>query len=261
MDGELNTPSPLPTDQVIDLLVEARRHPITGIDLSRARFQKDAALSIQLAALTRLIADGDKVGGWKVSYTSGRARDLMGQGYRPFGFLLESRILPSRSTLHLRDFANLAVEPELCLELGSPLSGAISPDEARNAVRAVAPSFELNETRYVKGADDCTVLADGCGGWGIVLGDWRPVSDYHPPLAVELRKGSEVFAPSNLNHPIDDPFLSLARLSAYLDTFGWKLKEGDRIITGSFSRAVIEEPSEWTATFPNLGDVNVVVVA
>ena len=38
-------------------------------------------------------------------------------------------------------------ETELCVRLGRPLAGEVSPEEVRAAVAVVYPSFEITETR------------------------------------------------------------------------------------------------------------------
>ena len=51
---------------------------------------RDEGLRRQLANL------GDRlVAGWKIGLTSGIARDSMGQGFRPFGYILADRVFAS----------------------------------------------------------------------------------------------------------------------------------------------------------------------
>ena len=49
-----------------------------------------AGLERQLVALA-----GRKNAGWKVGLTSGQARDSMGAGFRPFGYILSERVFSS----------------------------------------------------------------------------------------------------------------------------------------------------------------------
>jgi len=182
----------------------------------------------------------------------------MGKGYRPFGYILASHAFDFGASIPLASFANLAIEPELCLLLGSPLHGVVDVDKARSAVSAVLPAFELNEVRYLAEADDATILADGCGQWGIVEGSVAA----SPSLAltsttVELWEGAALLSTSTPGESMDDPFLSLARLSANLDLHGRALQPGDRVITGSFARAVVTAPGDWKAVFRGIGEVSV----
>jgi len=49
-----------------------------------------AGLQGQLDTLRLWERSGDSLAGWKVALTSGNARDLMGPGFRPFGYVLAS---------------------------------------------------------------------------------------------------------------------------------------------------------------------------
>src|SRR5262245_32733431 len=53
------------------------------------------ALEIQLAVLEEMLKRGERLAGWKVGMTSGPSRDAMGAGFRPFGYILQSRSLHS----------------------------------------------------------------------------------------------------------------------------------------------------------------------
>jgi 2-keto-4-pentenoate hydratase len=181
----------------------------------------------------------------------------MGKEYRPFGFLPESRILSSGVSFSLSTFANLAIEPELCLVLSSPLRGNVGPAAARAAVGEIRPAFELNEKRTVNDPDQTTILADGCGAWGIVTGEGAAVRDGLVDTTVQLFQNGELVEESTPGETMDDPFLSLARLSAKLDQHGRGLECGQKVITGSFSRALIDGPGQWTAVFGDIGTVTV----
>ena len=103
-----------------------------------AQIELEDALEMQLAVLNRFTAAGELLGGWKVGLTSGNARDRMGVDFRPFGYVLRSRILDSGSTVQRASILNCRIEPELCLIVGSALSGdSVDAVEAKAAVRAV----------------------------------------------------------------------------------------------------------------------------
>jgi 2-keto-4-pentenoate hydratase len=240
---------------LIEILYVARRDGVTGLDLSDQKLDLESGHDLQLAVLDRFLKDGDGLAGWKISYTAGNARDRMGLGFRPFGYLLRSRTLASGSRVALSDFANAAIEPELCLEIGSPLRGEVGIDEARAAVRSVLPAFELNESRSASGADNATIVADGCNNWGIVSGVGVATRGDLTETTVELWNDNEQISTSTPKESMDDPYLSLSRLSAKLAEHGRYLDTGQRVITGSFSRAVVTEPGLWKAVFQNIGEV------
>src|SRR5262244_1622050 len=133
---------------VIDALYVARRDGSPPSGLDRVQLGPEEALALQLRVLGRFEGEGERLGGWKVGLTSGNARDRMGKDFRPFGYVLRSRIFRSGATVPIAKIMNCAVEPELCLIIGSPLHGdAVNAAEAKAAVRAVAPAFEINQRR------------------------------------------------------------------------------------------------------------------
>ena len=140
-------------DALVEALFQARRTGLAGPELSdpgliTADHGLRQALSLQLAVLQRFLAAGEQLGGWKVGHTSGRRRGVLGRDFRPFGYILDSRIMRSGDTLGHDRIMSCFIEPELCLVLGAPLKGEdVDPVTARDAVRAVAPAFELNEVR------------------------------------------------------------------------------------------------------------------
>jgi 2-keto-4-pentenoate hydratase len=241
-------------------LYDARAHGRgaidAGLDIARSE-----ALDLQLAVLDRFVEDGDAVGGWKVSFTSGRSRDLMGRGFRPFGYILRSRIFASGATIRLTGSYAFALEPELCLVLDAPLSGPVDRDTARAAVAGVAPAFEINQGRLPPEASDAARLADGTGNWGVVVGTPDPAavpSDTLADTAVHLYRGDAKAGGSPGTLPdMDDPFASLAALSAQLGEHGRALRAGDHVITGAFARAAVTGPGRWRATFGGVGEVAV----
>jgi 2-keto-4-pentenoate hydratase len=242
---------------LITLLAATRQEGRAGVDLRALGLSRSDALALQLKVLERMCSLGETLVGWKVSYTSGGGRDRMGPGYRPFGFILGSRSLESGATVELAAALNMAVEPELCLELKQPLHGVVSRDEARVSVGVCYAAFELNEIRPVKGTDEATTLADGCGQWGIVVGAQATADAANTAIRVDLYNDERLVASSVPGDTMDDPYLSLARLSARLDEFGVGLEAGQRVITGSFSRAVIDAPGTWQADFEGIGHVAV----
>jgi 2-keto-4-pentenoate hydratase len=243
---------------VIALLVEGARQGKVDPAAIRPLGSPQDGLRVQLGVLDRWIAAGDRLGGWKAAFTSGPLRDMMGAGFRPFGYVLASRVFASGDSVALDRISACHVEPELCLVLGAPLGGDdVDADAARAAVRGVAPAFEVNEIRLPPGADHALLLADDISQWGIVVGEETEVRTGLPDTTVEvLQDGARVTAVTP-GEALDDPFLSLARLCASLAPFGHALRPGDHVITGSFSRHRVERPGRWEARFAGVGDVSV----
>lgn len=258
MDGRTGT-----TTEAVDAAFRARR---TGRSLAPLEdTDPDEALALQLEVARRFAAEGDAIGGWKVGMTSGRARDSMGEGFRPFGFVLASRIFPSGAEVPFGLEVPAAIEPEICLVLGEPLRGSdVTPDQARAAVRAAAPAFELLETRVTASGPGIrgTKLIDGLSNWGLVLGPQVPLEQLAEATSVELHRDGALVASAvaGENLEIDDYFLSLARLCERLDAAGAGLEAGQPVLTGAFVKTPAAAPCTWEARFADVGEVSVTLV-
>jgi 2-keto-4-pentenoate hydratase len=245
-------------ETLVEALFQARLKGFADPELTAAEHGLREGLDLQLAVLDRLLASGERLGGWKVGHTAGPRRGLMGRDFRPFGYILDGRIAPSGVTLGHGEITSCFVEPELCLVLGAPLRGEdVDPATAKAAVRAVAPAFELNETRLPPGADHPMMLADGLSNWGIVVGPEAPVRSNLTDTTVELWHDGELVTTKTPGDSMDDPFLSLSRLCALLHQYGRGLEPGQRVITGSFCNETVKGPGNWRAVFSGIGEVAV----
>lgn len=202
---------------------------------------RDAGLARQLERL------GDRdVGGWKVGLTSGAARDGMGPGFRPFGYILKERVFRSGKQFALADFASVGADPvrvsvenELCFRLGEALPGDAGRDATIAAVDCVAPAFEIGEARLPPGATAAERLADNLGQYAVVVGPevrrlWAAF-DFDAQVVALKRNDAPVQTVAAAGH-IDDHFASIAALARQLARFGRRLAAGDRVITGSYTR-------------------------
>lgn len=229
----------------VDQLFDVRQRVGDVVDLAERGLSRTDALAVQLRVADRYADRGDPVAGWKVAYTSGDQRDRMGAGYRAFGFVPASRVLTSGVTVPLAAFARPGIEIELCLRVGDNGEAA-----------AVAPAFELTDRRIRQGADDGTVLADGCSNWGVVVGEFRqlppgPLTD----LEVRLCRAGEPVATFRPGDTMDDPLLSLRRLHERLGDHGRDTTPGQCVITGSIVKAPVTGPGPWSGEIDGLGTV------
>ena len=222
---------------------------------------RDEGLRRQLANL------GDRpVAGWKIGLTSGVARDSMGQGFRPFGYILAERVFSSGAAIPLAPFRQgddirVGVENELCFRMGKALSGDASADEARAAVESVAAGFEINERRLPRDASVVDRLGDDLNQWGIVAGE-DVVLDFatfdFASLSVALSLNDAVVETVAARDHIDDHFASIAALACQLGRFGRTLESGSRVITGSYTRQRVTDACRWEGDFgPEIGQVSV----
>ena len=206
------------------------------------------------------------VAGWKIGLTSGVARDSMGAGFRPFGYILADRVFASGAVIPLAPFRDregirVGVENELCFRMGAALSGDVTPVEARSAVESVASGFEINEQRLPRDTSVVERLGDDLNQWGIVVGE-DVVLDFSTfdfeSLNVALALDDVVVETVAARGHIDDHFASIAALARQLGRFGRTLEAGSRVITGSYTRQRVAAACRWQGDFgPEIGRVSV----
>jgi len=243
---------------VVEALYVARSTGSQPSGVDHVKFELDEALQLQLRVSDRFAENNEKIGGWKVGLTSGAARDRMGKDFRPFGYVLRSRILKSDSIAQWAKILKCSVEPELCLIVGSPLRGdTVGVAEAKAAVRAVAPAFEINERRTRPEQGNALLVADGLANWGIVVGPEAPVRDGLIDTTVEFFRDGQLIESKTPGATMDDPYLSLARLCRLLHKYGRGLEPGQPVITGSFCNQVVKQSSTYRAVFSGIGEVSV----
>ena len=245
-------------EALIDTLYHARQKGTRPDHVDPVPADLDAALALQLRVLRRFEAKGERLGGWKVGLTSGKARDRMGKNVRPFGYVLQSRVFESGATLPVASIMNCHIEPELCLMVGSALRGPdVDREQAKAAVRAVAPAFEINEIRVQPDQGSLSLVADGLAQWGIVVGPEAPVRDGLVDTTVTFSHDGQAVETKTPGTTMDDPYLSLARLCRRLHPFGLGLEPGQPVITGSFCHHAVTQPGSYSADFSDVGTVSV----
>ena len=217
--------------------------------------------NLQLQLLQRWYQRGERVGGWKLGMTSGESRDAFGVGFRPFGFILLSRILESGDQIRISEIQTGGIENELCFTLGAPLGAGATRSDAIAAVAGVAPAFEINQRRIQGEATPGIRIADDLANWGLVVG-----ANVTPPgslddLSVVLRKSGQELERVSAHGHIDDHYQTLATLACKLAEHGRSLQPGDRVITGAFAKFALE-PGSYEGDFgAAIGRVTLEVVA
>ncbi|MBN9061721.1 MAG: hypothetical protein BGP06_20780 [Rhizobiales bacterium 65-9] len=194
----------------------------------------DGAYDIQEALHRLLIPELGPIAGVKIATTTKVMQALMGIGHPCGGAIFASRIHQSPAEIDLAPFVNLRGECEIAVRLGRDLAGSeVTAAAARAAVEAAAPAFELIEDR---GADyrntrAASLIADNAWNAGIVVGEWRPLSDSDE---IENAEGALSYdgAEQGRGRP-DDPFGALAWLAGLSASRGRPLKAGMIVITGS----------------------------
>lgn len=219
----------------------------------------DAGLRVQLAMLDARVEAGDRLTGWKVALTSGRSRDRMGGGIRPFAHLLESRTFRSGDTIELADGRSWAIEPELVFTLGGDLPGDAAPDDVELSIITVRPAFEILEYRTEPGTPHGVAVAENMAQWGIVLGPATSWEGTIADVSVSLDCGAQRVGDAGPGVLIDEPADSIASVARLLARHDRRVRAGHYLLTGSFLIRPIDGEGTWTADFGRFGAVAVTV--
>ena len=219
-----------------------------------------AAQRRQLRKLAEAERTGDRVGGWKLGLTSGQSRDAFGPGIRPFGFILESRILHSGDTLDWKHVETGGIENELCFAIRRDVIDNVNPASVAAFVAGMAPAFEINQRRIDLDSPPPERVADGLANWGIVVGETIAIPDgwIEEKLEVTLSHAQQTVVSVAARGHIDSHFATLATLANHLLEFDRHLKAGDLVITGAFGRQTQPDEGIWTGDFGDeIGQVSV----
>ena len=226
--------------EAIDSIWECKQQGIYHPPEWRGKLGIDEGYRVQLGILAKQIKGNERHVGWKVGLTAKAIQDQLDYHERVFGYLLESGMLASGAVVDYDDLVAPSFESELCVTLGRTLHGPkVTPEQARAAIIAVAPSVELVERRGDFTGDLPLALADNAQQRYFVIG---PVTEPLPPQVdlagsrVEIFINGESVDRAAGSEVMGGPAGSIAWLANRLADFGQRLEAGMRIMTGSFTR-------------------------
>jgi 2-keto-4-pentenoate hydratase len=205
----------------------------------KGRLTIEQAYRVQLGLLDRWIARGERLAGWKVGLTAPVIQKQFGMREPVMGFLLESGHRDAGSRFRHADLIQPGFENELCLTVGTRLEGPnVTRAEARAAVTAVQPAFELIETRGDFRADVTQSLTDNCQQKAFITGPpralpagWEP-ADTTVDVFINGQPVDHAIGSEETGHPLG----AVAWLAKELSEFGRRIEPGQRIMSGSFTK-------------------------
>ena len=248
----------------IDRFWEARRSGEFFPADWRDRLDFDQAYRVQLGVVARRVAAGERQVGWKVAQTSAETRRQFGFDEPLFGCLMEEGLKPSGHAYGRGELIQPGCEPEVCVRLAAPLSGAVDAASARRAIDALHPAFEIVEVRGDIAGQKALAIADNAAQKGVVLGGPAPFTEVLDLAAMECRvvvNGREA-ARGWGDAVLGDPANAMVWLAGKLAGFGLGLRAGDLIMTGSITRMLPLSPGDRArAEFAGIGTVEASVAA
>ncbi len=249
-------------------LYEARRNRIAIAPFT----DEDPALgmadgyAVQSELIKLILADGDRIIGYKAGLTSKPMQTMLGVDQPDYGPVLGSTVYRDGDEISVGRFIAPKMEAEIVLVLGAELQGpGVTLDDARSAVSGAAASMEIVDSRFadwrIKLAD---TVADLASNGAMVMSDTVvPLGDVDPRLiGMVLTRNGELVDTGAGAAALGNPFAVVAWLANTLGADGIALQPGHVIMTGALHAAVPMLPGEiYLAEFDRLGSVSLRVVA
>jgi 2-keto-4-pentenoate hydratase len=221
--------------------------------------------AVQEELVKLLLADGDRVIGYKVGLTSKPMQRMIGVDRPDYGPVLASTVYRDGDAVPLSRFIQPKLEAEIVFVLGEQLRGpGVTVTDAHRAVAGVAAAVEIVDSRFadwrIKLADTVADLASN----GAVATSSRVV-----PLAgldtrligMTLTRNGELVDTGAGAAALGDPVAVVAWLANTLGANGVTLEPGHLVMTGALHAAVPMSAGDvFRAEFDRLGPVTVRVV-
>ncbi|GGG26096.1 2-keto-4-pentenoate hydratase [Christiangramia forsetii] len=215
--------------------------------------------------LVRELKKGDRTRNGGVKRLTGYKLGFTGD-VRPFGApkplygrLYSSFEIPEGSTLSLsEDFIRGSVGFEVAIIMGKNVRTAITPEEAKDAVKAIAPAFEFADFGFT--SEDFNfkdIIATNSAARYYIVGEETPLEELFEkgidPNEIQLtgKLDGETILQAKVGLPVDGIFKAVSFLSGELAARGEFLKPGDIILTG----AIKGDQNAGTGTY--VGDYGV----
>src|SRR5580658_5306623 len=199
------------------------------------RLSLDDAYRIQRGLIER---SGARQVGWKVGLTARAIQQQFGVHEPVFGRLLAEGRLDSGHVFRRDELIEPGFENELCIVMGEDLAPDATPADVAIAVARIHPAFEIIETRGDLTRQLALALADNAQQKAFVLGPAveRAMLPELDKVAVGVRINGAEVATGEGSAVLGHPYNSVAWLAAKLAQFGERVKAGDTIMSGSFTR-------------------------
>lgn len=234
--------------------------PIEPLTDSHPDMSMTDAYRVQRDLVGRLVADGDRVVGYKLGLTSAPMQRMLSIDSPDFAPVLASHVHADGSQVAAAAFIHPRVEAEIALVLGADLAGSdCTAFDVAAAVTGAVPAIEIVDSRIagwrIRLAD---TIADLASSGAIVLG-----SAVTPAAGLDLRlagmvftRDGEVIATGAGAAALGSPLHAAAWLVRTLASIGESLRAGQFVMTGALHAAVDIAPGQrYRAEIDRLGPV------
>ncbi len=209
-----------------------------------------------------MLADGDRVVGYKAGLTSKPMQQMAGVDAPDYGPVLGSTMYPSGAELSLSAFVAPRLEAEIAYVLGGELAGpGVTVADAVRATAGVVAAMEIVDSRIadwrIKLADTVADLASN--GALVTSGRLVPLGEFDPRLVgVTVTRNGELLDTGAGAAALGDPAAVVAWLANVLGEQGVTLQPGHVVLTGALHAMTPMHAGEvFRAEFDRLGPVTI----
>lgn len=243
-------------------LAEQKRIGLPPFSETYSGLTVEQAYSIQSAWFEMKLAEHARLIGRKIGLTSKAMQVSLGVDSPDYGFLLDSMVVSSGSTLSRDAFLLPRVEPEIAFWLAKDLRGpGVTLEDVLAATKGVSPSLELVDSRItnwrIKLVD--TIADNASSARVIVPQEMISLSGLDlTEVQVVLTRNGETVGTGNGAAVLGHPAAAVAWLANKLSEFDVSLLAGQLVLPGAMCAAVPVAAGEvYRATFTSLGEVSV----
>ncbi len=250
-------------------LEEARRgrSPITALSDRFPEITVDEAYRVQLEIIRIKEEAGLRVIGKKIGLTNQAIREQIGVFEPDYGLITSEGLLADGGELILDNFIAPRIEPEIAFIMGKDLSAdmaPITPWDVIHATRGVAPALEIVDSRVKDWRFMIQdTVADLASYGAVVLGNRITPLDGLDlrVLGMSAYKNGKLVQAGSSGNVMGNPINAVTWLANKLLKFGVELREGDIVLSGSFTPVFeIARGDAVQAIFDHLGEVALHVV-
>ncbi|BBP85144.1 4-oxalocrotonate decarboxylase [Pseudomonas sp. Pc102] len=201
-------------------------------------FSLDEAYLIQRASMARRYADGERMVGVKLGFTSRAKMIQMGVDSLIWGWLTDAMLEEDGGVVDLARFIHPRAEPEVCFVTRRAIERPLTQLEAADYLEAVAPAIEIIDSRYQAfkfSLED--VVADNCSSSGLVVGAWSRDFAGLANAGVLMRIDGRLVQAGSTAAILGHPLRSLVQASQLLARAEIVLPAGSLIMAGAATAA------------------------
>lgn len=248
------------TTRFADALYEARRSgvPIAPLTAEFPDWGVREGYAVQQKLVERLVAEGDRVVGYKLGLTSAPMQELLKVDQPDFSPIFASGVFNDGAQVSVADFIAPRVEAEIALVLAEDVRGPdCTPAKVAAATQGLVAAIEIVDSRI---ADWKITIADtvadlASGGAIALAAQVVPLGDVDPRLiGMVFCRDGQLVATGAGAAALGDPLVAVAWLVNTLHELGGFLPAGSIVMTGALHAMQPIAPGQtWTAEFDRLG--------